>query len=505
MEDWLLITLTVSLLTLVYLLFNTTTTNKKRKLPPGPPTLLENLTWIRTSMFDLAPALRQLQSIYGPIFTISIGFRPLIFITDRDLAHKILIRNGAAFANRPPSLEPNPAIISSPYGPRWRLLRRNLAFEVLQPSRLRSHSNSRKWVLRYLADDLRNQANARGGLCVPVESFRHAMFRLLVLICFGGNVGESVIRDIEEIEGELILHIAKLNVFRSMPGLMKLIFRKRWQKFMQIRRRQEEIYSPLIRARKQSTNNDAAFNYVDSLLQLKLTPEEGGRGLTEREMVHLCSELLFAGTDSTSTALQWIMANVVKYPHVQKKILEEVIRVGGDETEEVKEEDIQRMPYVKAVVLEGLRRHPPAHFLVPHTVSEEVSVDGYIIPKNATFYVTLAEIGWDEKVWKEPMEFRPERFLVNGDEGAEATATAVDITGSREIKMMPFGVGRRICPGMGLALLHLEYFVANLVRDFEWKAVEDEEIDLSEKVEMTVVMKNPLRAKIVPRARVVAQ
>ncbi|CAI0567310.1 unnamed protein product [Linum tenue] len=97
----------------------------------------------------------------------------------------------------------------------------------------------------------------------------------------------------------------------------------------------------------------------------------------------------------------------------------------------------------------------------------------------------VAEMGRDPEVWEDPMAFNPERF--------------VDITGSKEIKMMPFGVGRRMCPGYALALLHLEYFVANLVWSFEWKAVEGDGVDLSEKPEFTVVMKNPLRAQVFPR------
>ncbi|KAK1326569.1 Cytochrome P450 89A9 [Acorus calamus] len=512
MEDWLLITVSIILsTTLIYLL--SLLTKKKPKLPPGPPSfpIIGNLFWLRFSLFDLEPMLRRLRSKYGPILTIRVGSRPSIFISDRDLAHKVLVNHGAAFADRPPAIEPSRIlssnqhnISSAHYGPLWRLLRRNLTSEVLHPSRVRSYGRARKWVLGVLADDLKNQARVRGdGVCVAVESFRYAMFCLLALMCFGEGLGEGVIRDIEKAQRELLLFFGKLNVFAFMPRLTKLVYKKRWEKFLEIRRRQEAVLLPRIRARKEQkmamkmpgSDDNGVFTYVDSLLEITL-PEEGGRGLNEGEMVSLCSEFLNAGTDTTSTALQWIMANVVKYQRVQEKILEEVRSVvGGGVTEEVKEEDLHRMPYVKAVVLEGLRRHPPGHFVLPHAVSEEVCIEGHVIPKNATVNFTVAEMGWDEKVWEEPMEFKPERFLSGGE-----VAGAVDITGSREIKMMPFGVGRRICPGLGLALLHLEYFVANLVREFEWKAVEDEEIDLSEKVEFTVVMKNPLKAKIVQRA-----
>ncbi|KAK2996745.1 hypothetical protein RJ639_026256 [Escallonia herrerae] len=113
----------------------------------------------------------------------------------------------------------------------------------------------------------------------------------------------------------------------------------------------------------------------------------------------------------------------------------------------------------------------------------------------------VADMGWDPKVWEKPMEFKPERFLnaadaTSGHGGGEAL---FDITGRREIKIMPFGAGRRICPGSGLALLHLEYFVANLVWYFKWTAADGDDVDLSDKQEFTVVMKNPLQACISAR------
>ncbi|MCI20688.1 cytochrome P450 89A2-like, partial [Trifolium medium] len=102
----------------------------------------------------------------------------------------------------------------------------------------------------------------------------------------------------------------------------------------------------------------------------------------------------------------------------------------------------------------------------------------------------VAEMGWDSRVWEDPMEFKPERFLKD---------KTFDITGSKEIKMMPFGAERGICPGYNLALLHLEYFVANLVWNFDWKVPEGGHVDLSEKQNLTMIMKNPLQVHISPR------
>ncbi|KAH0659586.1 hypothetical protein KY289_028334 [Solanum tuberosum] len=107
----------------------------------------------------------------------------------------------------------------------------------------------------------------------------------------------------------------------------------------------------------------------------------------------------------------------------------------------------------------------------------------------------VVDMGLDPQVWENPLDFNPHRFLSVGGDNTEV----FDITGVREIKMMPFGAGRRVCPGYGLAMLHLEYIVANLIWHFEWKAVDGNNVDLSEKLEFTVMMKNPLCARIRPR------
>ncbi|CAO2176477.1 unnamed protein product [Urochloa humidicola] len=507
MEDWLFYSLTTLLCLLCSLLLRARTkahsaAASDKPLPPGPTPLplVGPLLFLARRDFDFEPVLRRIARDHGPVFTYApLGRpRPTIFVASRAAAHRALVQRGTAFASRPPPASPAAALLTSggrnvssaPYGPTWRALRRNLAAGVLNPSRLRSFSPARRWVLDLLLSRLR--ASGESPVAV-MEPFQYAMFCLLVHMCFGGRVPDEVVREIEATQRELLGSFLSFQVFTFLPPLTKLLFRRRWEKLVSLRRRQEELFTPLIQAR-----HDAGAGgdcYVDSLLNVTV-PEDGGRQLTDGEVVSLCSEFLSAGTDTTATALQWVLANLVKNPAMQSKLRDEISGVvdnAGDG--EVREEDLKGMPYLKAVVLEALRRHPPGHFLLPHTTAaqhEDATLDGYRVPAGAPVNFAVAEMGLDGEVWEEPMEFRPERFLPGG-KGED-----VDLTGSKEIKMMPFGAGRRVCPGMALALLHLEYFVANLVREFEWREVEGEEVDLTEKLEFTVVMKRPLKASVVP-------
>ncbi|XP_065862832.1 cytochrome P450 89A2-like [Euphorbia lathyris] len=498
METWLLFLIPFSFFAATILLkfFFFPSANK---LPPGPPSFpfIGSSVWFTESLIDINALIRSLHSKFGPIITLYIGSRPAIFVADGFLAHQALVQNGVVFADRPPAVgmeainsSNQHTISSASYGPTWRLLRRNLTSEIIHPSRFKSYSQSRKRILQILKIRLESESKS-GGKVRVIDHFKYATFSLLALICVGDDLEEDQIEKIEAAQRQFVLNYVRFNVFGICPSITKLVFRKMWKQYLQIRENQEKVLIPLIRARKDQQEREIKDrSYVDSLIDLEL-PEEK-RKLTEEEIVSLCSEIFNGGTETTSTALEWIMANLVKYPKIQEKLFMEIKSVVADGDQElIKEDDLQKMPYLKAVILEGLRRHPPAHMVVPHAVKEDTMLDQYLVPKNATVNFMVAEIGRDPRVWEDPMEFKPERFMESEE--------VFDVSGSKEVKMMPFGVGRRICPGYSLAILHLEYIVGNLIWSYEWKAMEGEEIDLSEQLQFSVAMKHPLQPCLSPR------
>ncbi|RVW15446.1 Cytochrome P450 89A2 [Vitis vinifera] len=176
---------------------------------------------------------------------------------------------------------------------------------------------------------------------------------------------------------------------------------------------------------KQGQSEDYVLSYADTLLDLQLLEEKWK--LTYGEIVSLCSEFLNAATHLTSTTLQWIMENLIKYQHIQAKVYEEISGVVKDGVEMVREEDLQKMPYWKVVILEGLRCCSPRHFVLPHSVTQDTVLDGYLVPKNATINFRVMEISLDPKIWENLREFRPERFLNSfGGEEREIDAAEND-------------------------------------------------------------------------------
>ena len=196
--------------------------------------------------------------------------------------------------------------------------------------------------------------------------------------------------------------------------------------------------------------------------------------------------MFVAGSDTTAAALEWAFAELIRNPNAMKKAQEEVRRVVGSKSK-VEESDVSQMNYLKCVIKETLRLHPPAAIVLRQTAST-VKLKGYDIPPKTRVFLNAWAIQRDPEVWDNPEEFIPERF----------ESSKVDIKG-QDFQLIPFGSGRRICPGISFGIASMEYVLANLLYWFDWKLPKSGEyIDMSETNGLTVSKKLPLHLEPIP-------
>lgn len=455
------------------------------------------------STIDLRSLIRNLSQKYGPIMTLRAASKPIIFVTSYQTAHQALVKFSNMFADRPP-IVPVSYVLSnkrkdiggSPFGTTWKVLRRNLMAESLHPSGVKNWTFARKRCMEKMISSFK-QCSGQEAVRL-FEPLHHAVFSLFILMTYG-DVPEKELSEIEHIQWTFLVSYSEFSVFATWTKLGKYLYRKKWQRYTDFLRRQYEILIPYIEARKNLKQEKGKeidlVTYTDTLLDLEFTDERRNQQgkLEDADLLSLSSEFINAGADTTATMFHWIMAHLVKDPRVQAKLFEEISRVVEPGAEEVKEEDLPKLTYLRAVVLEGLRMHPPNASLVPHTNTEDMDLAGYKLPKDTTVLVATAIIGRDPKLWEDPDEFRPERMINRTADGGE------EVSHVSSYRMLPFGAGPRMCPGYKFGTLVIEYFIANLIWHFEWQKVDD--VDLSEKEEFLVVMKNPVRAKVIPRAK----
>jgi cytochrome P450 len=208
-------------------------------------------------------------------------------------------------------------------------------------------------------------------------------------------------------------------------------------------------------------------------------------------------DMFAAGTDTAYLVLEFTMAELMQHQDVMARLQAEVrssMPAKGHHQGQgaITEEYLAGMPYLKAVVKETLRLHPPSPLLLPHQSLEECAIDGYVVPAGTTVFVNVWAIGRDPRLWDAAEEFMPERFVV--DKGATATAAegVVDFRGT-DFQFLPFGSGRRMCPGMNFALANVEIMLANLVCHFDWRVEGGaNDIDMTEVFGLTVHRKEKL-------------
>ncbi|XP_012829095.1 PREDICTED: flavonoid 3'-monooxygenase-like [Erythranthe guttata] len=194
--------------------------------------------------------------------------------------------------------------------------------------------------------------------------------------------------------------------------------------------------------------------------------------------------MVAGGTDTTAISVEWATAELMNSPAVMKKAQKELSDVVGLNNM-VDELHIPKLKYLEAVVKETLRLHPTISLLIPRSPSKSSTVGGYTIPRKTMVYLNVRSIQRDPSIWDSPLEFKPERFLLD-DENSKC-----DFRGNR-FHYLPFGSGRRICAGIPLAERLLMYLLATLLHSFDWEIPNGETLDMSEALGTALRKATPL-------------
>ncbi|KAJ0579858.1 putative cytochrome P450 [Helianthus annuus] len=239
----------------------------------------------------------------------------------------------------------------------------------------------------------------------------------------------------------------------------------------------------------QDAKSNEGEDFVDILLDLQKdnTP---AFALQRDTLKALILEAFSAGTETLQTSLEWAMSELIRNPRVMKKLQREVTEIAQGRSM-ILEEELERMPYLKAVVKESLRLHTPVPLLIQRESVQDVKVMGFDIAAGTQVIINAWAIARDSSLWEEPNEFRPKRFLNN----------SINYQGLH-FEWIPFGAGRRSCPGIQFSVPVMELALANIVYKFDMvlpNGIKSEDLDMTEVCGITIHRKSSLIVSVSPR------
>ncbi|PSS26258.1 Cytochrome P450 78A9 like [Actinidia chinensis var. chinensis] len=426
------------------------------------------------------------------LMAFSQGETKVIVTCNHDVAKEIL--NGSVFTDRPVnetaySLMFNQAIGFAPHGVYWRTLRRISAVHLFSSKQIKASEAQRFEI----ADQMVKIFGMRKGEVRVRAALKRASLNNMMCSVFGRKYGLGS-SDPETYElGRLVDEgyelLGMVNWSDHLPWLVDLDPQSIRVRCSEIVPKVNRFVSQIIAEhRARPVNSDRDF--VDVLLSL-----QGPEKLSDSDMIAVLWEMIFRGTDTVAVLIEWILARMVLHPDVQSRVHDELDMVVG-RARAVAETDITEMVYLPAVVKEVLRLHPPGPLLSWSRLAITDSiVDGHHVPVGTTAMVNMWAIMRDPDVWLDPLEFKPERFVNPTREGEMEVSVF-----KSDLRMAPFGSGRRVCPGKALGLTTVNFWVASLLHEFEWKPSDQlTDVDLTEVLRLSSEMANPLTAKVRPR------
>ncbi|WVZ60392.1 hypothetical protein U9M48_010424 [Paspalum notatum var. saurae] len=469
------------------------------KLPPGP-----RPRPVVGNLFDVKPVrcrcYQEWASKYGPIMTVWLGTSPTVVVSTSELAMEVLKTHDQQLADRSRSRTSEhfshggQDLIWADYGPHYIKVRKLCNLELFTPRRLEALRPIREDEVTAMVESVYNVVTAPGNKGKPFVVKDHlAMvgFNNITRLAFGkrfmnaaGELDEQG-REFKGIVTDSIKIGASLSIAQFIPWL-------RWmdpvdQKiFIAHEERRDRLTVKIMEEHaKALKQRGAQQHFIDALFTLREKYD-----LSDINVICLLWDMITAGTDTTVISVEWTMAELVRNPRVQEKLQEELDRVVGRDRV-LLETDFQNLPYLQAVAKESLRLHPPTPLMLPHKASASVKIAGYDIPKGANVIVNVWAVARDPKVWDNPLEFRPERFLKEN----------IDIKGA-DFRVLPFGAGRRVCPGAQLGINLVTSMIGHMVHHYKWtlpEGVRPEDVNMMESPGLVTFMATPLQLIATPR------
>ncbi|KAK3199944.1 hypothetical protein Dsin_023359 [Dipteronia sinensis] len=470
--------------------------NSSTKMPPGPwkLPLIGNIHQLVGS--PPHHRLRDLAKKYGPLMHLQLGESSIIVVSSAEIAEEVLKTHGTIFANRPSLVSTKITtydfknIASAPYGNYWRQLRKICTAELLSTSRVKSFRSIREEETSNLIKTIYSN---EGGLPVNLSEKIFALtYGITARAAFGKKCKDqqkyiSIVKELLQtasgfIIGDLFPSVGMLDVISGMESKLKKLHQE-----------QDRILENILdehKERKRTTKTgqgEAEDDLVDVFLRLQ---QDGDLEfpLTNNSIKAVIADIFVAGSDTSSTTVEWVMSEMLKNPSVMEEAQAEVRRVF-DVKGKVEETGIHELKFLKAVIKETLRLHPAAP-LVQRESSDSCQINGYEIPVKTRTVVNSWAIGRDPKYWTEAEKFFPERFL----------DSPLDYKGTN-FSFIPFGAGRRICPGIQFAIPNIELPLAQMLYHFDWKlpnGMKEEDLDMTEALGLILGRKNDLMLIPIP-------
>ncbi|KAI3956384.1 hypothetical protein MKW92_032031 [Papaver armeniacum] len=485
--------------------------------------------------------LADMSDKYGPIFIVRFGMHQTLVVSSWEMSKECFTANDRLFASRPASAAGKYLAEAffgfSPYGPYWREIRKiatlqllsHKRLELLKPNRYLEIDNCMRRLYDYWMEH-HNQIKQNGttSLTTSVKVDMSQVFAELSLnVVLKTIVGETLFlknnkedHHKKEEDGQK-LHKSVLKFFKlagasvasdALPflGCLDLDGQKKQMKrvakemnlivskWLEEHREKKRFQTIEFDGAERETNDDEN-DFMDVLMSvLDEEKEDLFFGYTRDTVIKgTCLNLILAASDTTSVTLTWALSRVLTNPSVLKKVQDELDTKVGKERN-VQGQDIDDLVYLQAIVKETLRLYPPGPLSVPHQATEDCFVGGYEVKAGTRLLVNLWKLQRDPRVWSNPLEFRPERFLPHPAGGFGGETAYIDFRG-QHYEYTPFGSGRRICPGIDFGLQTLHMALARLLHAFDFATDGGLVIDMAEGPGLTMPKVTPLEVHLIPR------